>query len=69
MKKYTLKELKALPTLCIGQTDDLKIEVANKRVWLSRLTTELKGVPYNNQVTVEKYIDGEWIIEEQYEAK
>ncbi len=49
---YKLAELEALPTLSQGQTDDLKVESENKRVWLSRMTIE-DGQPYNNMVTVE----------------
>ncbi len=84
-KKYTLKQLEALPTLHQGHTDDLKIEThkgypfkesKGVRVWLSRLTVE-DGQPYNNQVTVEEYrekkISGfdswQWVTVQQYQAK
>jgi hypothetical protein len=56
-KRYTLKELEALPTLSQGQTDDLKVESPTQRVWLSRMTIE-DGEPYNNKVTVEKLKGG-----------
>lgn len=76
IKKYTLEELQALPTLSQGQTDDLKIENKSNRVWLSRMTIE-DGMPYNNQVTVEKFIrspkkaflGGKWETVHEYEAK
>ena len=64
---YTLKELEILPTLAVGQADDLKIETENKRVWLSRMTVE-DGMPYNNMVSIEKLQNGCWSTMEEYEA-
>ena len=65
---YTLKELEGLKTIMQGQADDLKIEDGNIRVWLSRMTIE-DGMPYNNQVTVEKLDEnGSWNTIEEYEA-
>lgn len=66
----TLHKLESLPTLTQGHTDDLKLESATSRVWLSRLTKE-DGMPYNNQVTVETYNSktGAWVTTEQYEAR
>lgn len=60
-----LDMLNKLPTL-----NDLKLETATTRVWLSRLTIE-DGMPYNNQVTVETYNSktGAWVTTEQYEAR
>jgi len=52
---YTLAELEAMPTLTVGQADDLKIETETRRVWLSRLGVA-DGMPYANQVT-EEYRD------------
>ena len=65
-----LDMLNKLPTLNQGHTDDLKLETATTRVWLSRLTIE-DGKPYNNQVTVETYNSktGAWVTTEQYEAR
>lgn len=57
---YTLKELQDLPTLAVGQVDDLKVATENRRVWLSRITKE-DGEPYDNKVTVEKLTGGEYI--------
>jgi hypothetical protein len=69
---YTLEELESMPTISKGHTDDLKYEDDDTRVWLSRMTVE-DGMPYNNQVTVEKYeeIDGSWIWHtvDEYEAE
>lgn len=64
---YTLKELERLPTLSVGQAEDLKIETANTRVWLSRCKKE-DGEPYNNKVTVERYIEGRWVTVKRYKA-
>lgn len=37
MRNYTYEQLNVLPTLCVGQADDLKIEGDGRRVWLSRV--------------------------------
>ena len=63
--RYTKEELKAMPTIHSGQYDNLKIETPTKRVWLSRMTVA-DGMPYNNQVTVEKLINGCWVTVEEY---
>ena len=60
MTAYRLEDLEAMPTLCVGQADDLKIDTGTRRVWLSRMTIE-DGMPYDNQVSVEKLIDGRWV--------
>lgn len=78
--KYSLAELEALPTLAVGQVDDLKIETEDTRVWLSRCTVE-DGEPYNNKVSIEKlYLSGyrmkgekagtgaRWEVVETYQA-
>lgn len=67
---YTLKQLQARKTIAQGQADDLKIETAQHRVWLSRMTIE-DGMPYNNQVTVERFntVSGNWLTVDEYEAK
>lgn len=64
---YTLKELKRRPTLSVGQAEDLKIETANIRVWLSRCKKE-DGEPYNNKVTEEQYLNGRWVTARAYKA-
>ena len=61
MSRYTLNELESLPTLCVGQADDLKIESELVRVWLSRCT-KADGEPFDNKVTVEvkNPVSGNW---------
>lgn len=65
--RYSLEELEALPTLCVGQADDLKIEDSQMRVWLSRCHVE-DGEPYNNKVTVTRRVNGKWVEIETYPA-
>ena len=69
-RRYSLNYLRKLPTISHSQADDLKIEGKNFRVWLSRMKI-LDGMPYNNQVTVEKYdfSKGRWITVYVYQAK
>lgn len=67
-KRYTLAELKNLPTLSVGQADNLKVETETERIWLSRCTVE-DGEPYDNKVTVEKFRDGRWASVEEYQAE
>lgn len=62
-----LAELEALPTLCVGQADSLKIESDTERVWLSRCGIE-DGEPWDHKVTVERLIAGSWIEVEHWEA-
>lgn len=72
-RRYTLSELEAMPTISQGHTDNLKIETeiegVKYRIWLSRMTVE-DGMPYNNQVTVEKLnpAPGNWETVEEYQA-
>jgi hypothetical protein len=63
----TLAELQDLPTLCIGHSQNLKIETPTVRVWLSRCGIA-DGMPYDNQVEVEQLIDGRWTETLTYEA-
>lgn len=50
----SLRELRAMPTIEVGHTDDLKFESPYHRIWLSRMT-EADGVKYGTrQVTVER---------------
>lgn len=64
-KRYTAEELEAIPTIHSGHFDNLKVQTEDTRVWLSRMTVE-DGMPYNNQVTVEKLEDGLWVTVEEY---
>ena len=74
MKNYTLAYLQSLPTLCVGQSCDLKIDNSKNRIWLSRCTVA-DGEPYDNKVTVESCIapDGTvtrtWAVVRSYPAK
>lgn len=54
---YSLKNLENKKTIYAGQFDDLKIETASKRVWLSRMTVD-DGAEYNNMVTIEELKTG-----------
>lgn len=66
---YRLAELEKLPTLCIGQADDLKIDKPGKyRVWLSRCGQE-DGEPSSNKVTIEVWENDRWRVVETYEAR
>ena len=65
---YTLNELESLPTLSVGQADNLKVDTGTVRVWLSRCTVE-DGEPYNNKVTIERLIDGYWFAWHTYQAQ
>lgn len=67
-ERYTLEELESLPTLSVGQADDLKVDTGNTRVWLSRCSVE-DGEPYDNKVTVERLAEGRWVEVETYQAK
>ena len=62
---YTLKQLQSMPTITQGHFDDLKVETENTKVWLSRMTVE-DGMPYNNQVTIENLIKGNWVTVQKY---
>lgn len=56
----TAYELSKLPTLAVGQADNLKIDTGTIRVWLCRCGVA-DGMPYNNGVTIETLDDGRWI--------
>jgi hypothetical protein len=58
---YDWRELDALPTLTVGQADDLKIDNGDGlRVWLAR-TTRADGEHCDHHVSVERFIDGQWL--------
>lgn len=70
MRKYTLKELQAMPTLVVGQADNLKIDDPEEgiRVWLSRCTVA-DGESYDHKVTVEERdLQGLWVEAYTYQA-
>lgn len=64
---WTLDELEALPTLCVGQADDLKYDDGIYRVWLCRCGVD-DGMPFDHQVTVEKQNGGRWTTFDTYAA-
>lgn len=68
MKEFTLQELQRMKTLCVGQADDLKYEGDGVRVWLSRCGVK-DGEPYENKVTVEKWVNLQWKAVKTYQAK
>ncbi len=69
MRQYDipLAALEAMPTLSVGQADNLKIDTGDTRVWLSRCTVE-DGEPCDNKVTVEGLVDGRWTDTAYYQA-
>lgn len=75
MSDHTAAELRKLPTLCVGQADDLKIErladdlSPGYRVWLSRCTVA-DGEPVDNKVTIERQEarSGKWYTSQWYEG-
>lgn len=68
IKEFTLEQLQTMPTIAVGQTDDLKFDNGVVRVWLSRMSVE-DGAPYDNQVTIERNVGGKWKIIKQFQAK
>ena len=68
MPRYTLAELKKMPTIESGHFDNLMDQTPTMRVWLSRMT-KADGMPYNNQVTIERLIDGVWTTVDEYQAR
>ena len=66
MLRYSAKDLRAMPTLAVGQADDLKVDDGEVRVWLSRCGPE-DGEPYRNKVSVESLLPpGRWIVTHTY---
>lgn len=71
--RYTLAELQAMPTLVVGQADDLKVEKDGTRVWLARVG-RAQGMPYDNMVSVQTFgTHGQggrsfWKVIEEYQA-
>jgi hypothetical protein len=69
MKRYSLNELEAMPTIRQGHCDDLKVKTDDTRVWLSRMTVA-DGMEYNNQVQVYKLNKNhDWKLVQEYEAE
>lgn len=68
MKRFTLKELERMPTVHEGHFDNVKFDDGKIKVSLSRMTVA-DGMPYDNQVTVEKLIKGKWKTVDEYKAR
>lgn len=66
---FSLSRLRAMPTLCEGQAEDLKFEGPGLRVWLSRCTRH-DGEPYDNRVAIEVFDEQRrrWVTLHQFEA-
>ena len=61
---HMTSDLEDLPTLCVGQAEDLKVETTlddgtPARVWLSRCGVE-DGEPWENTVSLETCQNGRW---------
>lgn len=67
--RWNAADLEDMPTLSVGQADDLKAEGEDEdgpyRVWLSRCGVA-DGEPYPNKVTVERCRNGRWEEDETY---
>ena len=67
-RTYTARELDALPTLAVGQADNLKVDDGDGvRIWLSRVGIA-DGYPYEHTVMVERIIDGVWTTTDTYDG-
>jgi CDGSH-type Zn-finger protein len=63
--RITADDLRDRPTLATGQADSLKIDTGQTRYWLCRCGIA-DGMPYDDQVTVERLIDGRWETVDTY---
>lgn len=68
MRRYTLAELEAMPTINVGYTADLKVDTGTERIWQER-TTIADGEPFEHTITVERLIDGAWRTVDRYDAE
>jgi len=55
----TVADVLAAKTIEQGHTDNLKFELYGNRVWQSRMSIA-DGAECNNQIVVEKLINGNW---------
>lgn len=60
-------DLRAMPTICTSQADDLKIDTGNTRVWLSRATVD-DGALFNDMVTFERWNGDRWRVCRTYQG-
>lgn len=61
---YTSEELAGLPTLAIGQADDLKVDDGENRWWLARCES---GDGETRRVHHEQLVHGCWVVVGEYE--
>lgn len=54
------EHLNSLPTLAVGQADDLKYDDGKWRLWLSR-TGLADGEPFEHTITVERRYENTWL--------
>ena len=66
--RYRASQLRAMPTIESGHFDNLKVQTADQRVWLSRCGIA-DGLAYDNQVTVERLVNGCWKTVSTYPAE
>lgn len=65
--RFTLDQLEGMPTLSVGQADNLKYDDGEYRIWLSRCGAA-DGMPYDNQVTIERLDSGRWTMLKECQA-
>lgn len=65
---FGLKTLENFETISVGQAADLKYQNVDTRIWLFRTGIE-DGEIFNNKVSIERLVDGQWVEAEIYEAK
>jgi hypothetical protein len=65
--KFSAQFLDRQPTLCTGQTSNLKLDDGQFRYWLSRCSVK-DGEPYNNKVSIEMLTDGNWVLVDEYQG-
>jgi len=66
-ERYTRAELESLPTLAVGQADNLKIDDGSTRVWLCRCGIA-DGMALDALVTVERLTESGWVTVDEYGA-
>ena len=62
----TVSDLSAMPTLAVGQADDLKYDDGEVRMWLSRCTARDGLV--GSRISYERLENGRWMPHRESEA-
>lgn len=62
---WTFAELDAMPTLAKGQSEELKIDTGNMRVWIEPSYADYPGV---HAISIEWLVDGQWVQGDRYTA-